>query len=119
MTGLDTNVLVAWIYDDLEGDLPGTPPYRISLVVLAELAWVLRTKRRRVEIAEIIALLLASKELRVASRATVEAALTDYVSGKADFADYLIAHDNSGDGCTMTLTFDRVAARHPGFRLAE
>ena len=45
------------------------------------------------------------------------AALRDFESGAADFADYLIAHRNHGRGCTQTCTFDRRAARGRYFAL--
>ena len=120
MTGLDTNVLLDWVLGRSVEDLPGTPPYRVSLIVLAELVWVLGTMNRpRAEIGSVVGLLLASRELSVAARETVEAALADYATGRADFADYLIAWENVSGGCSTTWTRDRKAARHPRFRLAR
>ena len=119
MTGLDTNVLLDWLLEGQARPLEGKPPYRVSMIVLAELAWVLGStmKRARAETVEVLHLLLSARELVIASRDTVVAALADYAVGPAEFADYLILHDNAAGGCAATLTLDRKAARHPGFRL--
>jgi predicted nucleic-acid-binding protein len=47
----------------------------------------------------------------------VQQALDDYRSGKADFADYLIGHQNRRAGCRDTLTFDVPLSKHEGFSL--
>ncbi|WP_309085194.1 type II toxin-antitoxin system VapC family toxin [Chelativorans sp.] len=119
MKGLDTNILLAWL---LRGQaplhLPGGP-YRVSLVVLAELLWVLRThfRRPRRELAEIVQLLLQTSSVSFDDETIVKGALRDFRAGNADFADFLIMRDNETAGCTTTLTFDKKAAKHSGFTL--
>jgi predicted nucleic-acid-binding protein len=41
MIGLDTNVLLAWIVAGQSRPLPAASAYRLSVVVMAELVWVL------------------------------------------------------------------------------
>jgi predicted nucleic-acid-binding protein len=45
------------------------------------------------------------------------AAVKDYRAGPADFADCLVARANLSAGCAHTITFDRRAAKLPGFKL--
>jgi predicted nucleic-acid-binding protein len=117
MTGLDTNVLLAWL---LRGQSsPNLPdgPYRISLVVLAELIWVLdrQFKRARRELADTVEFLLRTSSVHFDDEMIVVHALKDFREGNADFADFLLMRDDESGGCTTTLTFDEKAARHPGF----
>jgi predicted nucleic-acid-binding protein len=42
-------------------------------------------------------------------------ALRIFEVGNADFSDALIAQANIGDGCEYTVTFDKQAAKLPGF----
>ncbi len=119
MTGLDTNVLLAWLLDGQARALTGGPRYRVSHVVLAEIAWVLATtfKRPRNQIAAVISGLADAADVVIDREAVVRAALADYRAGSADFADHLIARENEAAGCDTTLTLDRKAARHPAFTL--
>ena len=120
MRGLDTNVLVAWILgasDDkraLEGG-----PFRVSFVALVELVWVFGKvyKQSRAEIEAIIATLLQTEGNHFENDEIVIQSLRDFGNGSADFADYLLMHDGAFAGCETTLTFDKRAARHPGFTL--
>ena len=120
MTGLDTNVLLGWLLAGQARALPGAPPYRVADIVLAELVWVLARslKHGREDVARVISLILAARDLRVSDPDRLEAALEDYQRGSADFADYLIARENLGAGCVTTFTHDRKAAKHPGFTVA-
>jgi predicted nucleic-acid-binding protein len=128
--GLDTNILVrfltlddpvqsaraAQIMDALSEDEPGF----VSAVVLAEMVWVLaRTYRRdAATIADIIQSLLGAESLRLEHQESVAFALSASQRGNADFADALIGAIAAEARCTHTLTFDRSAARLPGFALA-
>jgi predicted nucleic-acid-binding protein len=128
--GLDTNILVrfvtlddpaqsaraAQIMDALSEDEPGF----VSAVVLAEMVWVLgRTYRRdAATIAGIVQGLLGAESLRLEHQGSVAFALSASQHGNADFADALIGALAIDAGCTHTLTFDRRAARLPGFALA-
>ena len=117
MTGLDTNVLLAWLLRGQARELPSTGPFRISLVVLAELAWVLSRslRRREDEIVTVLRMVADTESFRFADRESLVRAIDDYAAGGADFADYLLMRDNFAAGCPKTLTLDRKAARHPGF----
>lgn len=119
MIGLDTNILLGWVLARPSRTLPGEGPFRASHITIAELVWVLdRTfKRTRSEIASVIRLLLETEDLVVPAPDVVTAALVDFETGPADFADYLITHDNAAAGCITTLTLDKKAARHDGFTL--
>jgi predicted nucleic-acid-binding protein len=120
MKGIDTNVLLAWLIDEKSRHLKKDEVYRVNLVTLVELAWVLDRsfKRTRNEIAETIDGLLTASELSLQEHDVVDAAVRDYRNGPADFADYLIGRENLKAGCETTLTFDRKAARHSAFTLA-
>lgn len=119
MKGLDTNVLLAWLLEGQSRHLPKSADYRVSLVVLAELAWVLKSsfKRSRGEIAGVFEELSQAADLLFDSAQVVELALSDFKSGSADFSDYLLARDNEAAGCETTLTLDRKAARNSTFTL--
>lgn len=119
MTGLDTNVLLAWL---LRGHAhPSLPegPYRISLVVVAELVWLLGRQFRwaRRELADTVELLLQTSSIYFDDEMVLARAVNDFREGSADFADYLLMRDNEHAGCAATLTLDKKAAKHPGFTL--
>lgn len=129
MIGLDTNVLVRYIAQDdaaqspkatrlIEGLTVETPGY-VSLVSVIELVWVMAGcyASTRNEIADVLTSLLRTKEIVVAEAETVWKALHAYRDGKADFADCLIVRSAQEAGCSHTVTFDRVAAKHCGMRL--
>jgi len=90
----------------------------INTVVLAELAWVLRSRhgRSRNDVTQVVGSLLDDDLFTVEDRVDVAAALSDSESLGGDFADCLIARRNLAAGCETTLTFDKLAQRHPGFR---
>ncbi|HEX2256811.1 MAG TPA: hypothetical protein VHG92_08960 [Afifellaceae bacterium] len=119
MIGLDTNVLLAWILAGHSRPLPPAAAYRLSVVVLAELVWVLtrRLKHTRSSACGVLAELLEAADLVIDRREAVTQALIDYRKGPADFADYFIAFDNEDAGCRTTLTLDKDAGRHPAFTL--
>lgn len=132
MIGLDTNVLVRYVVqDDPEqadaatrlienGCTPEEPAY-ISSVVLAELAWVLRGpyRYRKPLVADVLRQILRTVEFIVEEPAIAWAALAEFESGAADFADCWIGHCNHARGCVLTYTFDVKAARGVHFTLAE
>lgn len=130
MIGLDTNVLVRLCVrddpDQVEAALKllsGVPPasVRVSVIVLAELAWTL-LRRYRIDKAALIATLeglLSRVELDIEGRSAVMTALQWYHDGKADFADYLIAALNREAGAAPTYTFDERATSSPAFALVS
>jgi len=133
--GLDTNVLLRWLLDPsiVADDSPeqtelvsrtileSDETFFVNDIVLAETIWVLRNKvgQSRKVIEEIVERLLSSSNVETENEKTIERALADFVVGKADFADYLIAEVNKVAGCSSTLTFDRKAAKHSSFSRLE
>lgn len=130
MIGLDTNVLVRYIVQDdprqaaaavrlIEGRCTARSPGYVSVPVLVELVWVLTSGYRHGEalVVAVIRQILRTAEFTVEDRDVVLAALNEFESGAADFADCLIAHRNHARGCTRTCTFDRRAARGKHFAL--
>ena len=130
MIGVDTNVLVRYMVADdedqtrraaafLEGAISVDDPGFVSVVVLVELVWVLeRTYRSSSdEIAGAIESVLRAEPLRIDRRAEVFEALGVFQAKQGSFADALIATLADRAGCAHVVTFDRKAARLPGFRL--
>lgn len=132
MIGLDTSVLVRYFtHDDarqsplavrlIERQLDARQPGHVSLVALAELVWVLRTRydAAKETVAEIVAHLLADQRFVVQEASAVWAALDGYRHAAIDFGDALIAALDRTQGCSHTVTFDRGAARIEGMTLLE
>lgn len=131
MIGLDTNILVRYLtYDDpvlspravsiLERELSEAEPGFVSAVVLAEVAWVLERHygHGRDAIAAAIRGLLGADRLALEHPQSVAVAVNAVLKDNVDFVDALIGAIGASAGCTHTLTFDRRAARLPGFTLA-
>ena len=130
MIGLDTNVLVRYLTRDDEAqfraarrlleelETSGEKAY-LSVVVLAELASVLTISYRfdRQTLASTLEQILGTVELAVEDRDLVGAALSEFVAGKAGFADALIGVRNHAAGCATTATFDRALRGNRGFRV--
>ena len=132
MKGLDTNVLVRYLVQDeprqaasatryIERHCTSDSPCYIGHIVLCELAWVLESnyQQNREEIALIIEQLLQVGQLEVMDPDVVWRALKDYKKSNADFPDHLLARINQSQGCDLTLTFDKKAAKQPLFQLLK
>jgi predicted nucleic-acid-binding protein len=129
MIGLDTNILLRAITGDdpvvtpmaehVLSSLTDGEPGAVNGVVLAELAWTMRTRYgyARTEIASIIEGLTGRPAIHVGDRDAVMAAITRSRDEGLDFADALIAELNRAYGCSTTLTFDQKAARSTAFTL--
>lgn len=129
MRGLDTNVLLRLLLRDdeaqsrkaralVERSVHDGEVLHVSLPALCELVWVLggRTANLgRQEIAATIERLLDTNGFELQSREAVREALSDYLAGDADFADYLIGRLDRRAGCRDTATFDVRLARSDGF----
>ncbi len=127
--GLDTNVIVRYLthddpsqtaaaarlIDSLSSDSPGF----LSLIVIAELVWVLEVSYRfkKNEIEHVLETLLRSKELVVERAEIVLQALRKFSISQADFADCLIERSGHAAECQYTVTFDRNAAKGAGMKL--
>jgi predicted nucleic-acid-binding protein len=129
MVGLDTNVLVRYVAQDdprqsaaasrlIEALSPAEPGF-ITMVVLVESVWVMEDVygATRDRLGEVVQALLEAQSLVVESAESVWRALASFRKGKADFADCLIARVCAAQGCTVTWTFDKAAARDAGMRL--
>ena len=103
----------------VEGAISVDDPGFVSVVVLVELVWVLERTYRfsSDEIAGAIESVLRAEPLRIDRRAEVVEALGVFQTKQGSFADALIATLAEHAGCAHVVTFDRKAARLPGFRL--
>jgi predicted nucleic-acid-binding protein len=129
MIGLDTNVLVRYLtHDDpaqtvaakkLMNSLSLDSPGFLSLIVIAELVWVLAISYRyhKKEIEQVLESLLRSRELVIERAEIVSQALRLFNSGRAEFADCLIERCGHAAECKHTVTFDRNAAASAGMQL--
>jgi predicted nucleic-acid-binding protein len=128
MVGLDTNVLVRFLVRDdaeqflracrlIEGTGDQSEEILVSLNVLMESEWVLRTRYgvSKGEILGAISAMLDTERMWLEDEPTVEEALVQWQDSVADFADCLIGARNRRLGCRATVTFDAKAARLPGF----
>ncbi|MBE0627411.1 MAG: type II toxin-antitoxin system VapC family toxin [Burkholderiales bacterium] len=124
MIGIDTNVLVRYIAQDdaaqsaratrlLEQECSAATPGFVGLVVLLELAWVSEScyGASRAEIAGIVRRILSIRQLVVEDAETAWQALRLFESNKSDFADCLVERIAAAAGCTVVMTFDKVAAK--------
>jgi len=128
VAAFDTNVLVRI----LAGDDPvqtkkaekafvthaGDDGVFVSLVVLAEIGWVLATAYEwdRATIHGRVLQLVRTRGVEVEDAELVEEALVAYAGGRADLADYLILGRARTTGGKL-LTFDRKLAREDGVTL--
>jgi predicted nucleic-acid-binding protein len=128
MTGLDTNILIRHLtHDDpvqwplathlMEETLTEENPGFVSLVTIAELAWVLRSNYgwASEKIAEAFRLLLQTESIVVQNQDEVFVAVSAVEMGLGTFGDALIASLGEWAGCETTLTFDAKASRLDGF----
>jgi predicted nucleic-acid-binding protein len=126
--GIDTNLLVRFITQDdprqsaiandvFETRLTQAEPGFVSVVAMAETAWVLERSYRLSdkEVAAAIERVLQTENLVVENEQAVFTAMTALKDGLGTFSDALIGALGANAGCRHTLTFDRRAARLPGF----
>jgi predicted nucleic-acid-binding protein len=130
MTGVDTNVLVRYFAADDEPQvqrvdrllkasrLAGEPVF-VSVLVLCETCWALRSNYGKSEnaILDAVQSLLNADMIHVEEPDAVRRAVEFTRTGKADFADYLIGELNLARGCRYTVTFDRALRDDPAFSL--
>ena len=135
MIGLDTNVLVRYMAQDepkeaalatrlIEEELSAAEPGFISLVVLVELCWVLK-RLYSASAGELVAAvedLLNTPRFQLDRRDVVAATVQFLKAGegaKAGFVDALIAQLAAAQGCSHTVSFDKVAVRSAAMVLLE
>ena len=136
MIGLDTNVLARYLAQDdakqaalatrlIEEELTPTRQGFISLLVLAELCWVLSSLYGATmdELVATIEDFLNPPQFCVEKREVLQAAIgrikskVAASSRKVGLADALIAEIAASAGCTATMTFDKAAVRAAGMTL--
>ena len=118
MIGLDTNVLARYYLAGFDADaatarqqqaarrlLEGSQRLHVAKTVLLELEWVMRGAygSTRAQFAGVLEHLLASPQVTVEDRTSVEAALAGHRNG-LDFADVL--HHASYRACEAMASFD-------------
>ncbi len=129
MIGLDTNIVIRYlthddtaqtatavkVIDSLSQDSPGF----ISIIVIAELVWVLEVSYRfkKNEVERVLDTLLRSKELVIERAEVVWQALRKFSATRADFVDCLIERCGHAAECQYTVTFDQKAASAAGMKL--
>ena len=131
MIGLDTNILIRYLTQDdpvqsrkateiLERRLTDENPGFVSVVVMAEIVWVLDRAYCLAdsEIVAAIERMLQIDVLLVENEQEVFTAMIMLKEGRGSFADALIAQLGNRAGCLHTLTFDEKAQRLSGFKLA-
>ena len=133
MIGLDTNVLVRYMTQDdakqaalatrlIEEKLTVAEQGFISLVVVAELCWVLGSlfDATTDELVATMEDLLSTPRFYIEKREVLQAVIGRFKrasSRKEGFADALIAEVAASAGCKATMTFDKAAVRAAGMTL--
>lgn len=130
MIGVDTNILLRFALADdakqtpaatsaLVGDDRLGEPAIICAVALVEFVWTLTRQYRfsKSRVIEILDAFTQSPRIAYSDDALVCACIEQWRDGDADLPDYLIAASNMQAGASTTLTFDKKAAREPGFSL--
>jgi predicted nucleic-acid-binding protein len=128
MLGIDTNVLVRYLTRDdksqyekarrlIDRELAKGEPVLVSLLVLLETEWVLRSRYElaKEDIVTAFSALLDTADLAFEDEPSVESAVYSWKDSAADFADCLIEARNRRLACRATATFDGKALRVPGF----
>ena len=132
MIGVDANVLARLIVEDdarqLEtakrffAERSPADPAVISLVVMAELVWILLNPYAfsRERVADVVSAFLASDDFLIERRHLVENAVALAREYRVDIADCLIAALADDLGARSSVTFDKVAAKRiPGMELLK
>ena len=127
MLGIDTNVMLRLVVADdaeqtrrarklVEKAQSGNEPVLVSLLVLLESEWVLRSRYEfsRQALLGIFRALPEARELSFEDEPALEEALFRWKDNPGEFSDCLITAHNRQMGCRATATFDGKAARLPG-----
>ena len=128
MLGIDTNVLVRYLVRDdqsqydkarrlINREVSSGEPVLVSLLVLLETEWVLRSRYElaKPEIVTAFSALLDAAELAFEDEPSIEQAIYSWKDSAAEFADCLIEARNRRLGCRATATFDGKALKLSGF----
>jgi len=130
MIGIDTNVVLRLLVRDQDAQVhaaerfiakhcSSSNPGFVSRSVIIETAWALKRiyDYDRSQIAAAIRGLLNVSGFEIESSDEIDAAVADFEHSAAGFVDCLLARTNLSAGCEYTITFDRRAAKLPGFKL--
>ena len=130
MEALDTNILVRIATRDdeaqlrkveklMRGNFSATHPAWVSIVVLAELAWVLTRcyGYQRPDVGAFLHQLLHTAAICVEDQAVAGKAIDLFLNSTADFSDCLILARNESRSISPIHTLDRKAAKLEGFQL--
>lgn len=130
MIGLDTNVLVRYLtWDDpdqaekaaavIGSSVDAGTPIYLSSIVLCEVVWVLEGaySLSRDQILDALEAILRTAQFEFGDKGLLWAALADFRSGSADFADYVIGREGVAAGCDRTISFDRSLMGSPLFEV--
>lgn len=128
MIALDTNVLVRFLVEDDKAQsakaarlvaraVSEDELLFISDVVVCETVWVLQAAYRvpRKEVGAILGRLFMAAHLRFSDLDRLARALDAFISGKGDYADYLIREHARAQGCEKVATLDRVLLKEKDF----
>jgi len=123
MTGLDTNVLIRYLTQDdpvqsaqanqlIEQTFSEGKSLFINHIVLCELIWVLTKAYNypKSDVVEVIEKILLVHQFEIEDKNSVLAALNDFKTSRADFADCLIGMKNYNAGCEKTWSFDKATS---------
>jgi predicted nucleic-acid-binding protein len=129
MIGLDTNVLLRFFAQDdarqspmadaIMASLTREEPGWVGLVTVVELCWVMESRMRagKAAVCNTLDRLLMFETVIVEQSDAVAAAVRQFRTTRADFADCLIAASARAAGCLKTMTSDEIAARDAGMEL--
>jgi len=130
--GLDTNVIVRLLINDntrqteearryIKKHCSAAEPGYITHIALVETVWVLERvlKLPKEQVLSAMESLFRIKTITVQDAEIVQQALDCYHAGSIDFADALIGLIGQENGADHTVTFDRAAAKLPGFKLLK
>jgi predicted nucleic-acid-binding protein len=131
-SAVDTNILLRSIVRDDPEQTPKARAYfsaqrqagvmvYINLIVLVETVWALRQiyKYPKIEILAIVQGFLNTSGIELQESELVEKAIGYYRNSNADFSDCLILVRNQKANVADTKTFDKKAAKLPGFSLLD
>ena len=130
MIGLDTPVVVRYLAQDdaresavatrlFEKTLTRENPGFISLLTLCQIAWVLGGAygADRAAVRSVVEGLLVARQVVFEVAELVWRALREWERSAGDFSESLIGQIFAARGCDRTVTFDKAAAKLPGFEL--
>jgi predicted nucleic-acid-binding protein len=128
MLGVDTNVLIRYLIRDdqpqyekarrlIDREVSKGDPLLVSLLVLLESEWVLRSRYGlpKSEIVAAFSAMLDATDLVFEDEPSIEHAIYLWKDSSGEFADCLIDARNLRLGCRATATFDGRALRLAGF----